>query len=71
MKSAQENPVLDLCQHVVYRLMDPQSSGGSKYPTFEILREKYVSGEVHPMELKTYVGTILATLLSIWTTRRN
>ena len=70
-KKAEENPVLEMCEHFILRdekstlkIERPAKFGGDvEFASYAELRDSYVSGKLHPMDLKAAVGTSLSRML--------
>jgi len=70
-KSAESNPVLEMCEHFVFRnekavlqVSRPAKFGGDvEFPSYKEVEAAYVSGKLHPMDLKGAVASSLAKTL--------
>ena len=69
-KSAESNPVLEMCDVFIMRggaplkITRPAKFGGdAEFATYAELRDAYVSGKLHPMDLKNAAASALAVML--------
>jgi len=70
-KAAENNPVLEMCECFVMRepgatlkVTRPQKYGGDvEFSSFAELRESYVLGKLHPMDLKAATASALSEML--------
>ncbi len=69
-KQAKENPVLDYCRHIIFEtssaleLRRSEKFGGDKtYKSYDALEADFVSGRVHPADLKKAVAARINELL--------
>lgn len=67
---AKENPILDYCVSIIFpsfgRLTinkKPENGGPKTYETYEELKADFISGELHPGDLKPAVATAINDLL--------
>jgi tyrosyl-tRNA synthetase len=65
------NPVLDYAKHIVFRAMgrlkverEQKYGGDVVYESYEQLRDDYVSGRLHPLDLKRAVARALDELIA-------
>jgi len=70
-KSAENNPVLEMCDVFVMRggaplsVTRPAKFGGDvEFAAYSELRDAYVAGKLHPMDLKNAAASALAEMLS-------
>ncbi len=64
------NPVMNWAKHLVFRTNDvfvinrkPKFGGDLQYETFSKLEQDFVSGEIHPLDLKNAMADLLVDLL--------
>ncbi len=70
-KTEENNPVLEMCEHFLLRdeksvlkVERPAKFGGDvEFSSYEELRSSYVSGKLHPMDLKNATAAALAAML--------
>jgi tyrosyl-tRNA synthetase len=70
-KTAESNPVLEMCEHFVFReeksvlkVTRPAKFGGdTEFASYPELESAYVSGKLHPMDLKAATASALAKML--------
>jgi tyrosyl-tRNA synthetase len=69
-KISQENPLLQLCQLVIFPRIDqfkitrPEKFGGNiEFSTYEELESSFVEGKLHPMDLKIAVTEYLEQII--------
>jgi len=70
-KSAESNPVLEMCEHFVFRseratlhVERPAKFGGdAEFTSYKEVEEAYTAGKLHPMDLKSSVAASLIKTL--------
>ena len=70
-KTAENNPVLEMCEHFILRdekdalfVERPAKFGGDvAFASYEELKSAYVSGKLHPMDLKSAAADSLSKML--------
>lgn len=70
-KSAESNPVMEMCEHFILRneksvlkVERPAKFGGDvEFASYGELHSSYISGKLHPMDLKNATATALAAML--------
>ena len=70
-KEVEFNPILDWTKHILFReegaklkITRPEKYGGNKnYSSYQSIEKDFVSGKLHPMDLKTAVADSLIELL--------
>lgn len=70
-KTAENNPVLEMCEHFVFReeksalkVTRPAKFGGDvEFASYSELESAYVSGKLHPMDLKSATASALSKML--------
>lgn len=72
---AEENPILEYCKYIIFESLErlglseitierPEKFGGNvSFTSYDDLESAFVSKEIHPMDLKTTVATLLDRLL--------
>ena len=70
-KVSDDNPILQICKLIIFPRIEsfeikrPEKFGGNtEYKTYEHLEESYVSGKLHPMDLKNAVIEYLEQIIS-------
>ncbi|MEM2137819.1 MAG: tyrosine--tRNA ligase [Candidatus Anstonellaceae archaeon] len=70
-KTAESNPILEMCEHFVFRnersvlkVTRPAKFGGDvEFASYSELEAAYISGKLHPMDLKSATASALAKML--------
>ncbi|KRW99149.1 hypothetical protein PPERSA_07392 [Pseudocohnilembus persalinus] len=69
-KIEEKNPILDYCKTIIFpaknRLLierTEQNGGNVEFATYEKLRDQYVEGQIHPVDLKKSVAKAINELL--------
>jgi tyrosyl-tRNA synthetase len=68
-KQAENNPIIELCEYIIMRdrplriERNKKYGGDVDYVKFEELRNAYVTGELHPTDLKNSVAKELSEIL--------
>ncbi len=70
-KTAESNPVLEMCEHFIFRdeksvlkVTRPAKFGGDvEFASYDEVQTAYVSGKLHPMDLKNATASALAEML--------